>query len=55
MQTTTYYTQSHSDLLTQNQRNINESKATHLLYNGALDKDDDPADYYPYIKAVSIA
>ena len=52
---TTYYTQSHSDLYTQSQRNLDESKSTFLLYNGALDSDEDPADYYSPVKAVRIA
>lgn len=52
---TTYYTQSLSDLYTQSQRNLDESKSTYLLYNGALDEDEDPADYYTPSKAVLIA
>lgn len=40
---------------TQDNRNYDETKTTFLLYNGALDADEDPADYYAPIKAVRIA
>ena len=53
--TTTYYTQSHSDLYTQSQRNYDEAKSTFLLYNGALEEYEDPADYFTPSKAVRIA
>lgn len=52
---TTYYTQSTDELYTESQRNLNEAKSVFLLYNGALDADEDPADYSTPIKAVRIA
>ena len=52
---TRYYTLTHRDLYTQTQRNLDESKSTYLLYNGALDTDEDPADYYTPSKAVYVA
>ena len=52
---TSYYTHSEDDLYTQSQRDFNESKSTYLLYNGALEPDEDPADYYTPTKAVCIA
>lgn len=52
---TTYYTQSSDELYTETQRNLNESKSTFLLYNGALDADEDPADCLAPIKAVRLA
>lgn len=49
------YAQTTDELYTLTQRNINESKSTFLLYNGALDVDEDPADYMASIKAVRLA
>ncbi|MBO0602741.1 hypothetical protein I2483_13820 [Sporosarcina sp. E16_3] len=52
---TTYYTQTHDELYTHSQRNLSEDKTTFLLYNGAIESDEDPADYYAPVKAVRIA
>jgi len=49
------YTQHPDDLYTHPKRNFNDAKSTFLLYNGAPDPDDDPADYYPLRKVVYIA
>lgn len=35
-------------------RNYDETKTTFLLYNGALEADEDPADYITPIKAVRL-
>lgn len=53
--TTTYFTPIYDELYTQTQRNLDESKTTYLLYNGAIEPDDDPADYLAPRKAVRIA
>lgn len=52
---TTYYTQSTDELYTESQRNLNEAKSVFLLYNGALETDEDPADYYTPIKGARLA
>lgn len=55
MSVNSYYTQLQDELYTQTERNLNESKSTYLLYNGALAHDEDPADYYVPLKAVRLA
>lgn len=52
---TTYYTQTHNELYTESQRDYDESKSTFLLYNGALEEYEDPADYSTPIKGVRLA
>lgn len=52
---TTYYTRKPDEIYAQFKNNLNEAKSTFLLYNGALEEDEDPADYYTPIKAVRLA
>ena len=51
----TYYTRNDDEVYAQLRNNLNESKSTFLLYNGALETDEDPADYSTPIRAVRIA
>ena len=49
------YTQQLDDLYTQSQRNLNERYQAEYEYHGAVDINDDPADYYVPLKGVAIA
>ena len=49
------YTQQLDDLYTKSQRNINERYQAEYEYHGAVDINDDPADYFVPLKGVAIA